>query len=133
MKKVTTIILISLLFTLTYCKGQNHTDENNLKQGHWVILYKDAKRKPPGYKPDQVVEEGDYIDNKRAGVWKGYHPNGKIQYEITYTDGKPEGYAKFYYKNGNIAEEGMWYINRWTGKYKYYSEQGELLQERDSL
>lgn len=133
MKKILIVILIPLFLFITYCKGQNHTDENNLKQGHWIVLYKDIKRKTPGYKPDQVVEEGDYVDGKRVGVWKGFFPDGKTKHEITYKDGIPEGFARFYYKNGNIAEEGMWKINKWTGEYKYYSEQGELLQERDSL
>lgn len=105
----------------------NITDERGLKQGYWYIF--NRIKKLPNYEDDQVVEEGVFKDNKKVGIWKGYHNNNEIKYEITYKNGIPNGYAKFYYKNGNLSEEGMWKINNWIGKYKYYYENGQVAYE----
>ena len=45
----------------------NKIDENNMKQGHWV--YTNKMKNLPNYKEDQVVEEGDYDNDKKIGKW----------------------------------------------------------------
>ena len=95
----------------------NRIDDNNLKQGMWVVFNNDTGKK---------IDEGIYKNNKKNGIWKKYYKSGTIKSEITYLNNIPNGYAKFYYKNGNISEEGMWKINKWTGNYKYYFENGKL-------
>lgn len=100
----------------------NFTDANNLKQGKWLIT--NLIKKLPGYKEDQLVEEGRYADSKKTGIWKKYFPNGKAENELTFVNNRPNGYAKFYYDNGNVREEGMWENNRWTGTYKMFYEDG---------
>jgi len=105
----------------------NRIDMNNLKQGHWIYYGKDKRL--PNYADDQIVEEGEYIDNRKNGIWKKYFDNGKLQNEITYKNSRPNGHAKIYYKNGNLKEEGMWMGNKWTGDYKYYHENGEMYHE----
>ena len=46
----------------------NYIDENNLKQGFWKIFGR--MKKLPDYQPDQVVEQGDYENSRKQGIWK---------------------------------------------------------------
>ena len=102
----------------------NKTDENNMKQGHWV--YTNQMKKLPAYSTEQVVEEGDYSDDRKTGKWFFYFNNDKVKHVLTYTNNRPNGYAIFYYKNGAKREEGTWKNNRWIGDYKYYYENGNV-------
>lgn len=104
--------------------GINQKDANNLKQGHWIIFNQNGKY--TGYSEGQKVEEGDYLNNKKVGVWTKYYPNGNVNHEITFTNNTPNGYAKFYYKDGTLQEEGMWQGSKWVGEYKYYHENGQV-------
>jgi antitoxin component YwqK of YwqJK toxin-antitoxin module len=102
----------------------NFVDAAKLKQGHWVIY--NLNKKLPGYKPNQIIEEGYFLNGKKTGLWKHFYENGAIKSEITYKNNIPFGYAKFYFKNGNISEEGNWENYKWNGNYKYYYESGQL-------
>lgn len=102
----------------------NFVDGANLKQGHWII--KNSIKKTPGYKENQIIEEGNYLNSKKTGLWKQFYETGKIKSEITYKNNIPFGYAKFYFRNGNISEEGNWENYKWNGNYKYYYEGGQL-------
>ena len=95
----------------------NRIDNNNQKQGLWIINNKETGKKS---------DEGLYKNNKKNGVWKKYYKSGSIKSEITYLNNIPTGYAKFYYENGNVSEEGIWKINKWTGNYKYYFKNGNI-------
>lgn len=119
---------VLIVFSAFISNAQNDTvnvvDDNNMKQGHWVIT--NEVKKLPGYAPDQVVEEGRYKDNRKSGKWYFYFSNDKVKQILTYNNNRPNGYAVFYYKNGNKREEGIWKNNRWVGEYKYYYENGNL-------
>ena len=107
--------------------SQNKTDDNNRKQGHWVFTNK--TKGLPGYKDEQIVEEGDFENNRKVGIWTFYFNNGKIKHTLTYFNNKPNGSATFYYKNGNIREKGNWKNNRWVGNYEMYYSNGNLKNE----
>jgi antitoxin component YwqK of YwqJK toxin-antitoxin module len=125
MWKLTLLILLLSFGIKTYSQDStNRVDGNNLKQGHW-IYYNDVK-KLPDYRPDQKVEEGDYVDNRKNGTWVTYYSNDKVKHELTYQNNRPNGFATFYYKNGNKSEEGIWKNNKWVGEYKYYYENGQM-------
>lgn len=102
----------------------NFVDAANLKQGHWIL--KNTNKKLSGYKENQIFEEGNYLNNKKTGLWKQFYETGAIKSEITYKNNLPFGYAKFYFRNGNISEEGNWENYKWNGSYKYYYEGGQL-------
>ena len=102
----------------------NKRDVNNQKQGWWKILNDDGKYK--GYEANQLVEEGEYVDNKKTGVWTKYYPNGNKKHELTFANNIANGYAKIYYRSGQLQEEGIWKMNKWQGQYKYYHESGTL-------
>jgi antitoxin component YwqK of YwqJK toxin-antitoxin module len=107
--------------------SQNITDENDRKQGHWVITNK--SKGLPGYKNEQIIEEGDFENSKKTGVWTFYFNNRKIKHTLTYISNKPNGPATFYYKNGNLREKGIWKNNRWVGNYEMYYSNGNLKNE----
>lgn len=121
-------LLVIFFFAALISNGQgdtvNFVDNNNLKQGHWVIT--NEVKNLPGYAPTQVVEEGEFKDNRKYGKWYYYFSNDKVKQILTYNNNRPNGYAVFYYKNGNKREEGIWKNNRWVGEYKYYYENGNL-------
>lgn len=106
---------------------ENFTDEFGKRQGKWRIP--NSMLHKPGYKDDQIVEEGRYVDSKKTGPWKEYYPNNNVKSVITYENNRPNGYAKLYHDNGKIKEEGMWKNNRWVGEYKLYYENGQVQQQ----
>lgn len=119
---------IIILFQSASASAQgNATDVNGLKQGHWIVT--NATKKLPGYQPDQKVEEGEYQDNKKVGVWISYYSNGKKKNEITYSAGRPNGPYTTYYSNGIVEEQGNWANNKNTGTFKRFHENGKPSQE----
>ncbi|MCF8256791.1 MAG: toxin-antitoxin system YwqK family antitoxin [Flavobacteriales bacterium] len=102
----------------------NRRDANEMRHGWWKIFNRDGKFK--GYEEGQLVEEGEYINNKKNGIWTKYYPNGKKKHELTFTNNVANGYAKIYYRDGQLQEEGMWQQNKWAGQYKYYNENGNV-------
>tara|TARA_B100000795_G_C22805885_1_gene444857 strand:- start:7114 stop:7965 length:852 start_codon:yes stop_codon:yes gene_type:complete len=119
------IFLIVSLFFISLCAfSQNKTDENKNKQGHWVFTNK--TKNLPGYKSDQIVEEGNYENNRKVGIWTFYFNNRKVKHKLNYINNKPNGAAIFYYKNGKIREKGTWKNNRWIGLYEMYYPNGNL-------
>ena len=102
----------------------NVRDANNQKQGWWKVYNVDGKYK--GYENGQLVEEGEYVNNRKTGVWTKYYPNGNKKHELTFANNIANGYAKIYYRTGQLQEEGIWKMNRWSGQYKYYYPDGVL-------
>lgn len=120
MKAVLTIFFGLLLLISWGQDTINQTDSAGLKQGQWLIK-NDSKR--PDYSKDAIIEKGQYVNNKKEGLWTTYYPNGNIKMELTYMNNRPDGYCKLYYENGCINEEGIWKNNRWdTATYKLYGD-----------
>lgn len=134
MKKIFLILLfvtyqisVAQSFESTNQDTVGYIDANNLKQGYWKFL--GIMKKLPGYKDDQVVEEGKFTDNRKVGKWKKYFPSGNVDSEITYENGRPNGYYINYYDNGKVQEEGMWVNNKPVGTFKRFHENGVISQE----
>ena len=105
----------------------NRVDVNNLRQGAWKVfgdMLDDHK-----FKNDQLVEEGEYQNNRKQGVWVTYFPNGQEHTIIDYRNGRPNGDYKVFYENGQLEEEGTWSRNRNTGDFKRFYENGSKHQE----
>lgn len=107
----------------------NVIDDASKKQGHWIVFNTTKKR--PGYSENAIIEEGQYIDNKKTGIWKDYYPGGTVKNKITFENGRPHGHAVIYYENGKKKEEGTWKNNRWVDEYKMYYENGCLAEQFD--
>ncbi len=126
MKKYYLIIVLNWYF-ISFLNAQSYEifkgdtvnviDENNFKQGYWIV-----------HKPycEEKLQEGNYVDGKKEGLWRSYYSDGKLKSEITYRHGEKYGKAKTYFENGNIAEEGVWLIDKWVNKYKAYYRNGKL-------
>jgi len=132
MKKFTLIILFISTFSLAQSQSYelegkdtiNLVDAQGRKQGQWIVK---GKHKPGTcYQPDQKVEEGKYLDNRKTGVWIEYYCNSNMKNKLTFVNGRPDGYAIMYHENGKISEEGTWKSNRWVGNYKLYYENGQV-------
>ncbi len=107
--------------------NKNYTDELGRRQGYWIIL--GFSSSDDGYMANQKVEEGEYIDNKRSGLWKKFYPSGGIQSEINYVENHPYGSYITYYPNNRVEEAGYWTANKNTGDFKRFYENGQLAQE----
>jgi antitoxin component YwqK of YwqJK toxin-antitoxin module len=97
----------------------NATDSNGQRQGYWIILGSMIDDRE--YKPEAKVEEGNYSDNRKVGLWKKYWPSGTVRSEIYYVGGRPEGEYTLYYENGKVEEHSQWESNRNKGEFwRYY-------------
>lgn len=105
----------------------NQIDEKGQRQGYWIISGSMVSDR--AYFPENKVEEGRYLDNRKEGLWKKYWPNGKTRSEINYTKGKPTGEYQLYYENGKTEESGNWVNNKNTGDFKRFYENGKPQQE----
>jgi len=105
----------------------NVIDENNLKQGFWKIFGR--MKRMPGYEPDQVVEQGNYANSRKQGLWTKFFASGKTKSEIEYKNSRPNGAYKTYFENGQVEEEGNWKNNRNTNDFKRYYENGQVSQQ----
>jgi antitoxin component YwqK of YwqJK toxin-antitoxin module len=105
----------------------NLIDFKGMKQGRWIVY---GKSHPDTcYARTSKVEEGQYGDNRKKGIWTSYFCSGNIYKKITFQNGRPDGYAIFFHENGKTAEEGTWKANKWLGSYKNYYDNGQVQQE----
>ena len=108
----------------------NFKDDNGKKQGWWIIFGKSSSRHR-GFAPDAKVEEGEYVNSRKTGIWKKYWPNENLRSEITYKSGRPNGPFTSYYEEGEgkIEEKGTWKGNRYTGSFERRHRNGEVAQK----
>lgn len=65
------------------------------------------------------ILEGHYIDGKKQGDFKAYHPNGQLKWQLTYSNGAPVGSLHLFYPDGkpllevSYADDGMRILNFW--------------------
>ncbi|RUT77732.1 toxin-antitoxin system YwqK family antitoxin [Ancylomarina longa] len=93
----------------------NQVDKENRKQGSWIEYCNGVK-----------IREGNYINNKKNGIWKNYRKDGILSYVIQFVNGIPNGEMCSYYANGNLLEKGNWVSDHWEGEYYCYSEKGNI-------
>lgn len=106
----------------------NKKDAQGRKQGKWVILGK--MKNLPGYAPEEKIEEGEYKDNRKMGIWKKYYPGGQLKSEIEYKYNRPNGKYITYYPNGVIEEKGTWKGNKYVGEFERRYENGNVAQKK---
>lgn len=107
--------------------GINQLDENNRRTGKWVVKAEAGKH--PNYKVGSTVEEGNYENGRKNGIWKTYYPNGNLKSEITYENSRTKGPYTLYYENGKVEEKGNWARTKNTGDFKRYHSNGKLAQD----
>jgi antitoxin component YwqK of YwqJK toxin-antitoxin module len=135
MKKLILLIFlfsaVNSSFAQTYeLNGQdtiNRIDANNLKQGFWIFWGR--MKKLPGYADNAKVEEGNYIDSKKHGLWKKYFPTGSVESEVTFQNNRVQGTYVTYYENGKVQEQGTMANGSTVGQFRRFYENGNLHQE----
>jgi len=63
----------------------NLVDENNLKQGKWMIYRKGIENSMTSLA--SLASEGYYKDDKKTGYWKEYSKYGEIVDSVLYVNG----------------------------------------------
>jgi antitoxin component YwqK of YwqJK toxin-antitoxin module len=124
-----TLALIAAFFAIrasAFDNEINQTDSRGQRQGYWII--KGSMIDDHDYKPETKVEEGNYVDNRKDGLWKKYWPSGKLRSEVNYESGKPMGEYKLYYDNGKLEEHSNWTNSKNTGEFKRYYSNGNPQQ-----
>lgn len=106
----------------------NQKSADGKKQGKWIFFGKD--RPAEGYPADGKIEEGDYKDDRKEGIWIKYHNDGKTpKVKGEYVNNRPSGQYIKYYANGKIKEQGTFAMNQYRDSLKRYHENGVLEYE----
>lgn len=104
----------------------NVIDANRKRQGQWIITARSNIN--IGYTDGELLEEGNYINGRKEGIWKKYFPGGKLKSEIFYAGSRPKGPYTLYYENGNVEESGNWARTKNTGEFKRFHPNGKVAQ-----
>ena len=59
-------------------------------------------------KQDLLLASGEYRDDQRVGVWRGWRPDGRLRSEDTYREGKLDGHSVKWHSNGNTESVKIW-------------------------
>ncbi len=54
------------------------------------------------------TSEGNYLNGKKEGIWKGFNKDGMLKEEINYISGKKEGKFTHFDETGKIINEGIY-------------------------
>ncbi|MDZ4750984.1 MAG: toxin-antitoxin system YwqK family antitoxin [Flavobacteriales bacterium] len=125
--KITWMAVALILSSSAWAGDFNRIDNNGMRQGYWVI--KGQMLNDASYKPDATVEEGNYKDNRKEGVWRKFWPNGNLRSEITFEMGRPYGAYKVFYENSKIEEMGNWIDSKNIGAFKRWYSNGNPQQD----
>jgi antitoxin component YwqK of YwqJK toxin-antitoxin module len=124
------ILLLVLMASFSAFAGLdrdlNQTDDQGQRQGYWII--KGYMSDLGDYGPNATVEEGQYSNDLKEGVWKKYWPDGVVRSEITYSEGRPYGPYTIYYPNGQVEEQSTWHRNKNVGEFQRFYENGNPQQ-----
>jgi antitoxin component YwqK of YwqJK toxin-antitoxin module len=93
----------------------NSTDQNGMKQGHWI------KKNSGGH----TLYDGYFKDNQPIGKFIRFYENDSIQSVLVFSNGGNDTEATFYYPNGMIASHGMYKNQLKEGKWSFYSDRSE--------
>ncbi|HEV8081924.1 MAG TPA: hypothetical protein VGP55_01920 [Chitinophagaceae bacterium] len=110
-----TFIFVALQFFLTKADAQyksytisvngdtlNAIDNKGVKQGKWVT-HVDPLRGEPGYE-----EEGEFVNDKKEGVWRKYTLHSDIIAIENYRYGGKDGKSQYFSPLGDLLREESW-------------------------
>ena len=71
----------------TLSGGMNVVDVNGNRQMHWKIF--NVETHFPEFADTAIIEEGDYKDGMKEGIWVYYAPNGQVDTRVEFKEDKP--------------------------------------------
>ncbi|MBO5997160.1 MAG: toxin-antitoxin system YwqK family antitoxin [Alphaproteobacteria bacterium] len=86
------------------------------------VIYKNNKLNGPVkayFNDGSLMNEGEMVDGKKEGIWKTYHPNGKLYAEINFQNDKPDGTVKWLDEDGNEEAVENWKNGKVVSGYDY--------------
>jgi len=129
MKQLLTLLFVCLFMHSFAQDTLNQTDDNGKKQGHWIYYGKD--RPESGVPLEGKVEEGNYIDDRKEGIWIKYNLDGvtpKLKGE--YKNNRPTGsYSTGGYptrKKYKNAEKGTFVNNQYRDSLIRFHSNGQV-------
>lgn len=126
-----TLLLFLTFILLSNANAQetiNFRDSSGRKQGHWI--YYGTDRPDSGVPADGKVEEGNYLDDRKEGLWIKYHEDGvtpKLKGE--YKNNRPTSRYIKSWENGQTKEIGCFEKNIQMDSLKRFYENGQLEYE----
>lgn len=109
-------------------KMTGYTDANG-KQGYWIIYGKDAPEK--GYPSEGKIEEGNYKDDNKIGVWIFYHADGVTpRTKGNFVDNRPNGAYEKFSTEGVMIEKGSFHNKKQLGDFKLWDKDGNLTVQK---
>ncbi len=103
----------------------NVTDTNGRRQGKWIFFGKD--RPESGYPSEGKVEEGEYKDDRKEGIWIKYHADGVTpSLKGEYHNNRPDGAYEKIYPDGTVKERGNFSHGKHSGSLERYYPNGVL-------
>ena len=70
------------------------------------------------------IEEGQYLDGERDGLWIWYYGNGNKMFEGNYQSGIPIDRHKYWYENGQVEMTGKYEAGEMEGKWDFFDKNG---------
>jgi antitoxin component YwqK of YwqJK toxin-antitoxin module len=90
------------------------------------ILVREKQYYPEG----SISMQGDYLNNKRSGIWKSWFEDGTLWSEGRFVEGKREGPGTVYHPNGKKHLEGQYKNGKRVGLWRAWNETGTLISEQ---
>ncbi len=75
------------------------------------------------------IEQGQYKDDAKTGIWKEYDDEGNLVSETPYAGGVENGEYRKYFSNNKIEEKGMYESGAKNGVWEYYNLDGKLVKK----
>ena len=122
------LILSAFMLISTVSFSQNAVDENGKRTGPWVVKGADSKK--ADFPAESIYEEGEYLKNRKIGLWKRYWANGNLRSEIVYKNGRASGDFTTYYENGQMEEKGRMVGGKLQGDYELFYANGMPKQKK---
>lgn len=68
-----------------------------------------------------VLEQGDYLNNLREGIYTEFHPNGYVKSSVGYVHGKKQGQLISLDNRGQLLERSTYHNDVLHGSYVKYN------------
>lgn len=74
----------------------------------------------------QLIEQGEYIEGQKHGVWRAWYSNGNVKEEITWRQGSRDGPATLFFETGEVKARGQYYGGFAQGAWAAYYPNGRF-------